>query len=159
MCCRLHAGATVDSRGDCVRARLSWRLQSAASGSSRLKGAQTTAQNLWPIDSRIVLTSQKTQRLCGQRKTGLSANATNAASATVGGLRALPLSSVSSRAAMLRGQPRVMTPAANFTVRVNASAASVLNPAPKSVRSTKSTASTVVAPGVWLAICWRPRVS
>ncbi|AWF31245.1 hypothetical protein CSC19_0698 [Enterobacter hormaechei] len=43
--------------------------KSAASGSSRLKGAQTTAQNLWPIDSRIVLTSQKAQRLCGQRKT------------------------------------------------------------------------------------------
>ncbi len=40
----IHAGATVDSRGDCVRARLSWRCKSAASGSSRLKGAQTTAQ-------------------------------------------------------------------------------------------------------------------
>ncbi|HGT5805786.1 hypothetical protein MP997_22845 [Escherichia coli] len=67
--------------------------------------------------------------------------------------------SVSSRGSNAAGPTWVMTPAANFTRRVNASAASRLNPAPKSVRSTKSTASTVVAPGVWLAICWRPRVS
>ncbi|WP_182623246.1 hypothetical protein [Escherichia coli] len=33
----------------------------AASGSSRLQGAQTTAQNLWPIDPRIILAGQKAQ--------------------------------------------------------------------------------------------------